>query len=89
MAVYFTSDIMCLGGRSKACAMKFDIYGRFQLRVLRQGNVWMVYRLEPGKNLPVPDVVIPPELEANEIGTFLDDLFHEMDLRNLGVKQIP
>lgn len=68
--------------------MKFDIYGRFQLLVLREGDVWMAYRLEPGKNIPIPDLVIPPEASAGDIGTFLDDLFHEMDRGNLGVKQI-
>ena len=57
--------------------MKFDVYGRFQLEVLREGGQWVVYRLAPGKRVRATDLIIPSEVEPNEIATFLDDLLHE------------
>jgi hypothetical protein len=57
--------------------VKFDIYGRFQLEVLREKGRWSVYRLTPGKRTRVHDFIIPPEVEPNEVARFLDDVFHE------------
>jgi hypothetical protein len=58
--------------------MRFNIYGRFELDVRRENDSWEVYRLEPGKRLKVNDFVIPSTLEAEEIATYLDDIFHEL-----------
>lgn len=58
--------------------MKFDIYGRFQLDVRRENDAWEAYHLEPGKRAKVSELVIPPTLEAAEIATYLDDIFHEL-----------
>ena len=68
--------------------MKFDIYGRFQLEVLRENDVWAVYRLGAGTRLPANEVVLPAELKANELAVFLDDLFHELDGNNRGVREL-
>ena len=57
--------------------MKFDVYGRFQLEVAREGNIWVVYRLVPGKRIRAADLVIPSEIPPHEIATYLDDLLHE------------
>jgi hypothetical protein len=57
--------------------MKFDIYGRFQLEVVREDDSWAVYRLAPGKRIRAGDLIIPPEVQPNEVATYLDDLFHE------------
>jgi hypothetical protein len=57
--------------------MKFDVYGRFQLEVAREGNRWIAYRLVPGKRIRADDLIIPGEVQPNEIATYLDDLFHE------------
>jgi hypothetical protein len=38
---------------------------------------WVVYRLGEGKRRRDPELVIPSHLTADEIGTYLDDLFHE------------
>lgn len=57
--------------------MKFDIYGRFQLEVIREGDVWAVYRLAPGKRIRAGDLIIPNEVQPNEVATYLDDVFHE------------
>lgn len=58
--------------------MKFNIYGRFQVEVRRGNNSWEVYRLEQGKRGRMNDVVIPGDLEEDEIPTYLDDIFHEL-----------
>ena len=69
-------------------ALKFDIYRRFQLEVLRENNAWVVYRLGLGTRSRTNDVVLPAELEAGELATFLDDLFHELDRENQGVREV-
>ncbi|MFC5548007.1 DUF7661 family protein [Massilia aerilata] len=57
--------------------MRFDIYGRFQVEVRRENEEWIVYRAELGKRAKLHDVIIPPDLAAQEIATYLDDVFHE------------
>ena len=57
--------------------MKVDVYERFQLDVVREGERWVVYRLEPGKRILWNELVIPSTLAANEICEYLDDLYHE------------
>jgi hypothetical protein len=68
--------------------MKYDIYGRFQLEVLREGDSWSVYRLGSGVRSRLHDVVLPAELEASEIATFLDDIFHEYDTHGRGIEEL-
>ena len=68
--------------------MKFNIYGRFQVEVLRANDAWIVYRAEMGKRATLNDVVIPPQLEANEIAIYLDDIFHELAGVGQGVELI-
>ncbi|MBZ2209428.1 DUF7661 family protein [Massilia soli] len=58
--------------------MKFDIYGRFQIEVRRENDAWEAYRLEPGKRAKVDELIIPAALDADEIATYLDDIYHEM-----------
>jgi hypothetical protein len=58
--------------------MRLNIYGRFQLEVRRENESWGVYRLAPGKRVKVDDVVIPSTFDADEVVTYLDDLFHEL-----------
>ena len=57
--------------------MKFNIYGRFRVDVRRENDAWAVYRAAPGKRVPFEDVVIPPDVAAAELATYLDDIFHE------------
>jgi hypothetical protein len=68
--------------------MRFDIYGRFQLTVLRESDGWEVYRIELGKRSKVSDLVIPSVLEADEIATYLDDMFHEFSGPGQRVEQL-
>jgi hypothetical protein len=57
--------------------MRFDIYGRFRVEVRREHDAWVAYRSELGKRARLDDVVIPPDLVPDDIGTYLDDVFHE------------
>lgn len=68
--------------------MKFSIYGRFQLEVEREGDVWVVYRLGTGLRAKAHDIVIPAEVEAAELAVFLDDVFHELALPGQSVEQL-
>ena len=59
--------------------MRLNVYGRFKLDIVREGNQWVVYRLELGKRIKVGDFAIPSALREAEIGTFLDDIYHELE----------
>jgi hypothetical protein len=69
--------------------MRFDIYGRFQIEVRRENDSWSAYRAELGKRVKLHDVVIPSHLEAHEIATYLDDVFHEYAGIGQGVELLP
>jgi len=58
--------------------MHFNIYGRFQVEVRREGERWVVYRLDNGRRALMHDVVIPANVEEGEIAIYLDDMFHEL-----------
>ena len=57
--------------------MLFDIYGRFRVEVVQEHGQWCAYRPGVGTRMQVHDLVIPPDLAAAELGTFLDDIYHE------------
>jgi len=58
--------------------MRFNVYGRFQVEVLREQGAWQVYRLEQGKRGKMDSMVIPEDIESEEIIVYLDDIFHEL-----------
>jgi hypothetical protein len=68
--------------------MKFDVYGRFRLEVQRENDSWVVYRLGLGKRVKANDLIIPYTLTAEEIATFLDDIFHELSEPGQSVKRL-
>jgi len=68
--------------------VKFDIFGRFKLEVVREQDQWVAYRLEPGKRMKVPELAIPAMLEPLEIAEYLDDLYHEMAKPGQVVREI-
>ena len=68
--------------------MKFDIYGRFELEVVREQGQWVAYRVARGMRYRDYDVVLPPELGEQDIAEFLDDLFHEFSGPGQSVKQV-
>jgi len=69
--------------------MKFNIYGRFQVDVRREGESWVVYRSGLGKRTPLNDVVIPPNLDAQDLPIYLDDIFHEFAKLGENVEVMP
>lgn len=69
--------------------MQFSVYGRFQVEVRRENEAWIVYRAESGKRTRLHDVIVPPDLAAQEIATWLDDVFHEYAGIGQTVEQMP
>jgi hypothetical protein len=58
--------------------MRFNIFGRFEMEVLRDGGTWKAFNVGEGKRVHMNDVVIPAHVEEEELETYLDDLFHEL-----------
>lgn len=55
----------------------FDVFGRM-MQAQRVDGRWQLFLVgAEGKKRPVPDVSVPPHLSANELLTFLEDLYHE------------
>ena len=57
--------------------MRFDVYDRFQLEVVREKGRWVAYRLGLGKRSPAK-LAIPSWVAPSEMATYLDDLLHEL-----------
>jgi hypothetical protein len=68
---------MSYSNATRDLTMKFNIYGRFQVEVRRENDSWVVYRSELGKRILLNDVVVPSGLGADDLATYLDDIFHE------------
>ncbi len=58
--------------------MRFDVYRRYQLGVVREDERWIMYRLDYGKRRETSDFVIPASLRPDELATYLDDMLHEL-----------
>lgn len=56
--------------------MRFDIFGRFEIELTRDGATWKALSVGEGKRKPL-NLPIPPDLKEDELQTYLDDLFHE------------
>lgn len=58
--------------------MKFDVYGRFQIEVRREGDTWVAYQIALGKRTKMTNFAIPQDIQTSmEIARYLDDLYHE------------
>jgi hypothetical protein len=57
--------------------MKFTIYGRFVLDVVRVNDRWEMFELDSGKRIRMTDFAIPAWLDESQLPQFLDDIFHE------------
>jgi hypothetical protein len=68
--------------------VKFDVYGKLRIEVVREGDRWVAYRLELGKRSQLNEVVIPPSLPASDISVYLDDLYHEGAVPGQTVREI-
>lgn len=58
--------------------MRFNIFGRFQLDVEREGEAWVAYRVAGAVRRPDHDIRISAHLDVGEIKEFLADVFHEL-----------
>ena len=67
--------------------MRFDVYGRFEVEVVRERGRWVVYRLGSGTRAR-SDIMIPASVAVSEVGTYLDDLLHELSGPNQSVRQL-
>jgi hypothetical protein len=68
--------------------MIFDVYGRFQIEVLKTPGGWAAYRSSPGLRVPYPDLVFPAGLDDSELERFLDDHFHEYARPGQAVRRV-
>jgi hypothetical protein len=57
---------------------RFSIYGRFNVEIAREDGAWVLSKLDLGKRRHVDEIAIPSDLVANELATYLDDLYHEL-----------
>ncbi len=58
--------------------MRFNIYNRFQLEIVREGAAWVCYQTGAGKRVRAAGIVVPPELAADDLAEYLDDIYHEL-----------
>jgi hypothetical protein len=58
--------------------MRFNVFGRFQLDVEREGEAWVAYRVAGAVRRADHDIRIPAHLDGGEIKEFLADVFHEL-----------
>jgi hypothetical protein len=58
--------------------LRFDLYGRRQMVIRREGACWRAYRPGVGSLVPIDDLPVPAELTAADLVTYLDDIFHEL-----------
>ena len=58
--------------------MKYSVYGRFKIEVIRHSDTWQVFRLGQGVKRPEPNVHIHSNASPSELLIALDDVFHEL-----------
>ena len=68
--------------------MRFDVYDRFQLEVVREKGRWVAYRLGLGRRSPAK-LAIPSWVAPSEMATYLDDLLHELSGPGETVRPLP
>lgn len=57
--------------------IKFNVFGK-QMSVIKKNDEWQLFHeSNTGIRSRVYDVVIPSDLEPTELGTYLDDIYHE------------
>ncbi|NVJ61515.1 MAG: hypothetical protein HWE27_14050 [Gammaproteobacteria bacterium] len=58
--------------------MKFDIFGRKFMEIVRLNNKWAAYYIgSNGVKRAADGIQIPSDLDVDEIQDYLADLFHE------------
>ena len=58
--------------------LRFDVFGRRQVLVLREQGHWAAYYIgADGKRRSATDIVIPTSIPEADLAQYLADLFHE------------
>ena len=68
--------------------MKFDVYGRFALDIIRADGQWRAYRLGDGTRRLDPEIVIPDHVEDGQLEQYLDDLLHELGRPGSAIRRV-
>jgi len=69
--------------------MKFDIFGRQTVEVLRADDEWLVFYLGNEGKKRKADFLIPASIQPQQLQDYLADLFHEhATLSHNEVKQL-
>ncbi|WP_119394907.1 DUF7661 family protein [Salinibius halmophilus] len=57
--------------------MKFDIYGKKVLQVIRKNGEWLAFYSGDGIKRKTDDIYIPASIAENELEEYIGDVFHE------------
>ena len=57
--------------------MRFSVYGRYEVDVERRDERWVVYRRGLGTRREDPAIVVPADVDEDDVARYLDDLLHE------------
>ena len=68
--------------------MRYSVYGKFNVEVVRRDNDWSVFRIGQGVKRLDPDIYIDPDATKAEILVALDDAFHEFATSDTTVEEI-
>jgi hypothetical protein len=68
--------------------MKFDVYGRFFVDVIRESGGWIVYRIDQGRRQRMEDLVLADDVHPEDIPHALEDLLHEYAAPETTIKKI-
>lgn len=57
--------------------IKFNVFGK-EMSVIKKEHEWQLFNeSDTGIRSRVYDVVIPSDLDSNDLETYLDDIYHE------------
>jgi len=84
-----STEYKCWSIQIHTMALRFSIYGRFRLEVIREQTWWAAYRLDLGKRRRIDELAIPDDLPPDELATYLDDFYHEYAKPGQRVEPIP
>ncbi len=82
--------VACRGrhGEHLTHKLRFDLYGVFVVDLERVEERWVAYRAGEGKRRPLPELVVPGEIDEDGLLRYLDDLCHEMSAPGRAIRRI-
>lgn len=67
---------------------RFNVYGRYEIDVERQGERWVAYRRGEGKRQEDPSISIPSHITEDDLRRYLEDLLHEEASQGTTIQRI-